>query len=116
MGYFSESFLNVAKQMLSPVREEKQTPADILHSWSSGGDIISQIASHSTSHNYAKKNSDVVVAHEKMRDEGISHMERLHAMAKDPVDKTSAADAINHLRNAKVVPSAYPKITIDRYK
>lgn len=120
MSYFTKSFIDAVQATVrtSQIKESKddETPASHLASWAKGGDIISQISSHSISHNYRHNNSDLVVAHEKMRDEAIKHMERLHDMAKYPEDRTHAAKAITHLRNAKVNENAYPKMTLDRYK
>ncbi len=109
MSYLSDSFLRTIKGVLREATGEKETPASHLASWARGGDVIQQIATHSISHNYRHNNTDLVVPHEEMRQKAISHMERLHAMARDPVDKTHAADAITHLRNAKVNPKAFPK-------
>ena len=109
MSYLTDSFLRTIKSVVNESSSEKETPASHLSSWARGGDVIQQIATHSISHNYRHNNKDLVVPHEEMRQKAISHMERLHAMAKDPVDKVHAADAINHLRNAKVNQKAYPK-------
>lgn len=107
MFKFSDDFLNTIRGVIAESKTE--TPAEHLASWARGGDVIQQIATHSISHNMRHKNSDLVVPHEEMRQKAIKHMERLHDMAQRPEDRTHAADAIAHLRNAKVRPQAFPK-------
>ena len=109
MSYLTDSFLRTIKTVLQESSGEDVSPAEHLSSWARGGDVIQQIATHSISHNMKNNNKDLVVPHEEMRQKAIRHMEALHDMARDPIDKTHAAKAITHLRNAKVNPRAFPK-------